>query len=285
MRRWSWFACSTLAVSSIVTLVAAADIEPYPTCTTKPTPSETRAAQGAFEAGSGSYEEADYPKAIMYWRDAYRRDCTAHMLLLNLANAYEKMGDKPGAIHALRTYIERVPDDKTRSSLERRIQNLEMQVSTGTETKQDAAAPAPTATETAPPPTATSAPTSDQPPPAKQSIAPWIVVGSGAALAIVGGLVYLGGSKKVGDSEDVCGGGRACPNTDEGRQAAEDGDSGRTQMVAGGVVGGIGVVAVAGGLVWHFAFDKPTSTTQATRPSLNPAFSTGYAGVQLGGKF
>src|SRR5688572_7462764 len=63
---------------------------PYPECTAEPTESDIAAAKGAFQAGQASFNEADYERAITYWEDAYRRDCTAHALLLNLARAYER---------------------------------------------------------------------------------------------------------------------------------------------------------------------------------------------------
>src|SRR4051794_28600216 len=34
---------------------------PFPSCTTSPTEADRKAAQGAFEAGRGSFNEADYP--------------------------------------------------------------------------------------------------------------------------------------------------------------------------------------------------------------------------------
>jgi hypothetical protein len=102
-----------------VTLVAAGDAsDPYPACTKQPSPADQEAAQGAFKAGFGSYQEGDYPKAILYWSDAYTRDCTAHALLLNLANAYERMGDKKATVQALEVYLERAKDLPNRPQLE-----------------------------------------------------------------------------------------------------------------------------------------------------------------------
>ncbi len=65
------------AVALVPTLAHAED-EPkgYPECIKAPTESETAAAKGAYQAGNASFDEADYPRAITYWEDAYRRDCT-----------------------------------------------------------------------------------------------------------------------------------------------------------------------------------------------------------------
>src|SRR5688572_29021694 len=57
----------------------------YPACASEPDAQSIQAARGAFEAGKAAFEEGDYDRAIMYWEDAYRRDCTAHAMLKNLA--------------------------------------------------------------------------------------------------------------------------------------------------------------------------------------------------------
>src|SRR6476660_4881766 len=105
----------------------AADTKPYPSCTTTPTEADRNAAKGAFAAGQGSFNEADYATAITYWRDAYRRDCTAHPLLLNLARAFELKGDRAEAITSLETYLQRKPDAPDADQIKRRIDNLKAQ--------------------------------------------------------------------------------------------------------------------------------------------------------------
>src|SRR5687767_8104820 len=111
----------------------------FPPCTTTATEADRKAAQGAFAAGQGSFNEADYPTAITYWRDAYRRDCSAHALLLNLARAYELKGDRTEAINALETYLQRKPDAGDADQIRRRIENLKTQIAAAE--KSAAAAP------------------------------------------------------------------------------------------------------------------------------------------------
>ncbi len=281
MRRWTWLMCGGLIVAPVAAVLAGDSMEPYPSCHEEPSPAQRQAAQGAFQAGSGSYQEGDYTKAIEYWRDAYRRDCTAHLLLLNLANAYERLGDRRAAVFALKTYLERQKDIQDRSILERRVQNLEEQIAAA----QAASAKAATAAAAS-----SSAPSSSSKPPpsppvetsrAGKSITPWIVVGAGGVITVVGALVYAGGNTKVKDAE------AACPNhqcTDPSVQAS--GNDGRTQMNVGGAMIGIGLVGVAGGLVWHYVLDKPSQSTAAsTSPLLQPALGPGYAGMSYGGSF
>jgi hypothetical protein len=55
----------------------------------------------------------------------------------------------------------------------------------------------------------------------------------------------------------------------------------RTETI-GGVVLGVGAAAIAGGLIWHFVFDKPkTQAAFEIRPDARP----GYAGLGVGGSF
>src|SRR5690606_6759565 len=84
--------------------------KPYPACDREPTAAEINGAKGAYGAGQASFNEADYGRAILYWEDAFRRDCTASKLLLNLARAYELSSKKDHAVLALETYLERRPE-------------------------------------------------------------------------------------------------------------------------------------------------------------------------------
>ena len=103
-------ASSVIAVAVLSAgLAHAEDVKQYAECAREATDTDVTAAKGAFQAGNASFEEADYPRAIVYWEDAYRRDCSAHGMLLNLARAYELNGNKPQAVVALRTYLQRVP--------------------------------------------------------------------------------------------------------------------------------------------------------------------------------
>ena len=103
---------------------ARADAELGP-CPGKPAPAAVKQARAAFAAGQNAFAEADYARAAQYWREAYRYDCTAHALLLNLSRAVELQGDRPAAARYLRAYLERNPGDPDRVQLERRIQMLE----------------------------------------------------------------------------------------------------------------------------------------------------------------
>lgn len=81
-------------------------------------------ARTHFEAGRSYFEEGAYDRARDEFQRAYdlsRRP----QLLLNLATTHERLGDYQRAIEAIREYLNRTPDDPSRATLERRIQNLE----------------------------------------------------------------------------------------------------------------------------------------------------------------
>jgi hypothetical protein len=273
----------------------------FPPCTTTATEADRKAAQGAFAAGQGSFNEADYPTAITYWRDAYRRDCSAHALLLNLARAYELKSDRSEAVNALETYLQRKPDAADADQIRRRIENLKSQIAAAE--KQAAPPPPlpPAAAAVAPP--AAPAPTAPAPaaaPPVpdtsdtkgSRSAMPLVVAGGGAVLGVVGGIVFAGGMSKVSEAEDVCPTHKCPPNVPPkaAADAIDKGNAGRQQQVIGGVVLGVGVAALGGGLLWYL-LSSPSSESPSKaaislrRTHATPAVAPGYAGISVGGSF
>jgi hypothetical protein len=282
----TWLAFGT---ALFVPVVAHAEDEPkpYPECTKAPTDSETAAAKGAYQAGNASFDEADYPRAITYWEDAYRRDCTANLLLKNLARAYELYGQKRQAVVALETYLVREPTSSDKDQIQRRIEVLKKQI-----TSEKVAAPAAgtqtPATTTAPPPPP---PVNPEPAPAdhagKRPILPLIVVGVGGAVFVGGVILYLVEAKDVKNFE------AQCPNHYCGTGAAavtlqNNANSARSKKIVGGVLTGVGAAAIAGGLVWYFLSPRSAGTTTAgslKRPHVDPTVTPGFAGVALSGAF
>ena len=256
----------------------------YPACTGTPTKADSDAAHGAYIAGKGSFDENDYARAVDYFKDAYRRDCTKHDLLNIIARAYELKGDRAEAVNALETYLKRVPPNEPgNEQIQRRIVNLKAQIA--------AAPPTPTPVVTAPVEQVPSTPTS--PPPANtppdrvtnertHSVGPWVLVGVGGAAAVAGAVLLIVGQGKISDSRQGCGvttDNCPSPPTSADRRSLQS--SGNTLSAVGGVVGGVGVAAVAGGLIWHFT----ESTGPETRARLRPDVRPGYAGLTVGAHF
>jgi hypothetical protein len=266
--------------------------KPYPTCDRSPTDADVSGAKGAFDAGQASFNEADYSRAIDMWEDAYRRDCTAHRLLLNLARAYELNNQKHRAVNALKTYLARNPGSTDESQIQRRIEKLDEQI------KAEAPVPTPTPPTTTPPtttlpPNAATAPpppeTTPPPPPesantGSRPLAPLFLAGGGGAVAIVGAILYFGAKSDVSNYEKQCPN-HVCAND----TVKSNANSAGTRVDVSGAVTIVGLAAIAGGLTWYFlSSPSQPSTALAPRPAragLTPAVAPGYGGVALTGEF
>jgi hypothetical protein len=255
----------------------AEEVKPYPPCAQQASDPDVSGAKAAFQAGTVSFNEADYPRAILYWEDAFRRDCSATSLLFNLARAYELNGQKRQALVALETYLEREPNSSERPQIVRRIEVLKKSIESEPP-PQASAAPA----ATAPPAQPTNAPSEPLPPPAKvqgRPILPLIVAGVGGAVFILGGLSWLSATGEVQDYEKQCENPeerKGCPAETVG--PAEDA---RKQQQAAGVVTLIGLPVMVGGLIWYFATPVPSSAST----TVTPAIGQNFVGLSVDGKF
>ena len=282
--------CLVFLFGTVVTVPAFAQqpsLTVYPACTGNPTKTDSDAAHGAYIAGKGSFDENDYARAVDYLKDAYRRDCTKHDLLNIIARAYELKGDRAEAVNALETYLKRVPPNEPgNEQIQRRIASLKSQIPAAPPTPVPIATPPvePVPTALPPPP-----PPPGNPPPDRvtsehgHTVGPWVMVGVGGAATVAGLVLLLVGQGKIADSKSMCPVkpltmARECPDTFNGSAAQS---SGNTLSAVGGVVGGLGLAAVAGGLIWHFT----ESTGPETRARLRPDVRPGYAGLTLGAHF
>jgi tetratricopeptide (TPR) repeat protein len=254
----------------------------YPDCDHQPSEGEISGAKGAFQAGQASFEEGDYPRAISYWEDAYRRDCTAHALLLNLARAYELNNQKHHAVVALQTYLSRNPSAPQRDLIARRIEGLNEKIA------REEQAPTPSSTATAPPPATTGGPAKPPPPGAKRPITPLIVAGAGGAVMLIGGLLYLKAQGDINKVQDQCGGSN-CPGQPD---LAKQGNDARSRRNLWGGVTFIGFAAAVGGTIWYFLTPpKPAESAKRTHhqklglPSVEPVVGNGFTGLTLSGAF
>ncbi|KYF68390.1 hypothetical protein BE11_30960 [Sorangium cellulosum] len=257
----------------------------YPECNRTATPADLEGAKGAHKAATQFYERADYDRAIQYWKDAYQLDCTAHGVLINIANAYEKKGDRAEAVTALETYLARTPDASDAQTFRDKIQNLKNSIRP---------APTPTASESAsapepPPPVPTasavpSRPVEVPPPQPPHGYAPWIATGAGVVSLLVGGILTSSGFAEISDAEE------SCPNrTNCEPDVADQGNQGRTQATVGGVLLGLGAAGIAGGLIWEFGFNQPRTPSGLLVPAaklrVTPVAGPGTAGIGVSGRF
>ncbi|HEY1956313.1 MAG TPA: hypothetical protein VGH28_11890 [Polyangiaceae bacterium] len=272
----------------------------YPGCPDPPpklSPAEVEAAHASYKVGVEAYNRGDYQKALDNFREAFRRDCSKVALLNFISRAYEGLGNKPEAIHALEVYLQRNPRAEDAEDIQTRIKNLKSQVgstSTATATVTATVTATATATETAAPTaTATVAPTATGEV-RTHGAAPWVVVGVGAAAAIAGGVMIAVGQGKLDDAHANCTVNVAdpshpnCPtlpginDIDQSNKQRTDWQSqGNVVRGVGIAVAAVGVAAIAGGIIWHFV--EPTGPK--TSASLVPVFAPGYAGLSMSGQF
>ncbi|MBK8258723.1 MAG: hypothetical protein IPK82_39455 [Polyangiaceae bacterium] len=255
----------------------------FPECTKPPLPEDTEAAKQSHLIATSRFNLGDWDKALEFWKQAYTLDCTAHGLLVNVANAYEKKGDKKNAIAALEAYLVRAKDAPDLVKVNDRI--IEMKKSMEPVPTATATATA-TATVSAAPTTTATAPTGPRP----YGSLPFIIAGAGAALAVAGVIMIPVGLGPYNTAAD------ACPGADCTDEVAAAGNSGRITWNAGAALLGIGLAAAGGGLVFHFVANQPKPAASAPGPKaptppakaqvrVTPVASDRYGGFIVSGQF
>lgn len=265
----------------------------YPECNRTATAADLEGAKGAHKAATQFYERADYDRAIQYWKDAYQLDCSAHGVLINIANAYEKKGDRAEAITALETYLARSPDAPDAQTIQDKIQNLRNSLRAPTTPTASASGsglpatpPVPTASATASADASARVPVVPPPPTEPpHGYAPWIVTGAAVVPLLAGAILTSSGVAAISEAEESCPTRKGCAPG-----VAEQGNDGRTQAAVGGVLLGLGAAGIAGGLIWQLAFNTPPSPAHdASSPGpvvrVTPAAGPGMTGVGLTGRF
>lgn len=277
----SWVIGLGAVVISVCASLQASGQVTFPACTREPTESDIDGAKGAHAAAKQYFEKADYDKAIQYWRDAYNFDCTKPRLLQNIANAYEKKGDVRAAIDVLKIYLDRDPGAQDAITVRQKIHNLENSLAAvpdgGPPPPPDADVPVVAdagvdAAVVTPPPDAGSSTT---------NLWPWGVAGGGLAVAIAGGVLLPLGLTGISDAEERCGGTRVCTDDD----ARKDGNLARTEATIGTIALGVGVLALAGGLVWQFVFTPQQPKAPASALKVTPTVGPRAGGLTLTGAF
>ncbi len=282
-------------------MAQADELTSYPPCTEEPSASDVDAAKGVFQAGRISFEEGDYDRTILYWEDAFRRDCTAVKLLLNVARAYELKGDLERAVLALRTYLQRDSEIQDRAAVEKRLVKLTSRLE---EERKEASAPK---EEEESKPNATVPPAkAAKPKPTEASRPLWPVVTTAAGVAglAVGATFAALGQKAVNNERDRIAlgvsdaSGRHCSR--KGRkwecpspelqqlltEALDDSDElkrSKTERTVGlAVVGGGAIITGIGAYFWYTLWKK-SDRPEAT--AVLPVVTSSYQGLSISGRF
>jgi len=248
----------------------------YPKCATQPTPEDVEAAKGSHKAAQQFYAKARYDRAIQAWTDAYSFDCTAHRLLINIGNAYEKLGQPQDAIAAFEVYIAR-SGDKAEPTILDKVENLKQQLANrpADSGQPDAGAPRDGDGNTG----------------IGIAAGPIILMGLGGAVSIAGIVVWGVGESRIAAVREECGSER---NGDKQLVCHHDptlldrGHDANT-MVYVGVGVTVGGLAMAGGAVaWHFF--APTGGQEAASADgfdfrIDPWLGPGIGGLGVSGSF
>ena len=273
----------------------------------KPTKQDTEFAKTLFGLGNTAFQTSNYSDAIKYWKDAYKRDCSAHLLLKNLGKAYEADAQYAAAVEVYKLYRARgAPKGEELDVIDAKIANLSKKIpatnptdtaptttaSTTTTTTSTETAPTSTTTATiAPTATTTStAPTTSKGGP---GIAPWIVTGAGGALVITGAILWISGNSKLSTAVDNYNSlkdtsGKGC--SEKGHSSSiqaqclslqDDGNSGKSTRTVGMILTGVGVAAAGAGIAWAILGSKGSSDSASLVITPGP----GVAGLGLSGAF
>jgi tetratricopeptide (TPR) repeat protein len=205
-------------------------------------------ARVVFEQGRDAYENGRFEEALLLFRRAHGLSANP-VLLYNVALAADRLRRDADALDAYEQYLAAVPDAPQRASVQARIEILRAAVASRERAEE-------------PPPAPLLAP---EPPPASGPGAlPWIVVGTGGAF-VAGGVILvvlaLGDVRSVEDAPA------------HSSWADYESAAGRAPVLStvGFVLGGIGLVALGGGLVWALGSSGETA----------PRASLGLDGARL----
>ena len=248
----------------------------YPECSHTPSDSDVEAAKGLHKAAEQYYAKARYDRAIQSWLEAYGFDCRAHGLLINIGNAYEKLGETKKAIEAFETYLARTGDSAD-PTVRDKVANLKELV------QREPQPPSPPSPDPVPvpKPRPNPKPNGDRSADDGPGPYPWVVVGIGGAVAIGGGVLLGLGIHNENLAAEECPDRKDCDDPD----AARLGNQGIAMQRAGAVMLGVGGAAILGGILW-FVLDS-SSSESAKENAIRPVFgvSPQFSGVTLSGAF
>jgi tetratricopeptide (TPR) repeat protein len=221
-------------------------------------------ARKHFDAGESYFKTSDYEGSLREFRTAYALS-KRPLILLNLANVYERMSKLPEAVEMLKQYLDEDKNTKERATIELRIQNLQKRIDEAARSATEAGgsqpqSPAPSAAPPAPAPAASA---SAAPPPNRLPAYISLGVGGAAAIgAIVTGIVANG---KYNDAD------AGCAKTPQGCSDSEVAPI-KSMALASTILTGVAVLGVGAG-AYFLLTAKPKSTQAAS--ALVPAVSAG----------
>lgn len=276
-----WAAAATVGLASSLATSASSAADPAsdsqaPT----PPPGEVRLASAdervvqLNEEGSELYAAGDYRRAAERFLQAYAVDQDPN-LLFNVASCYEGLGDLDAAIEKYRAFLaDPAADAEGRPRAERAIERLHAELA---ERRAPKPAPAPTPVVPTPPVAVPEEPIREP------AWLPWVGLGGGAALTVLGASVYALGAA---DHADVTG---APGYDDAGRVTTMTRAEADDLVRSGNAKKAVGVASVSAGgalaaayLIWWLS--DPLGQPEA-EPKVDVTVSRSAARVTLESNF
>ena len=197
-------------------------------------------AHALFSAGEVAYGDGRYAAALNYFRQAYEMSGRA-LLLYNIGSAAEHLRRDGEALDAFERYLAETPEDApNRAAVAARVEILRTELAEGA---AGVVTPAPTAS-TAPAPSAQESP----------DLAPWITLGVGGALVIVGAVLLGVGYADAATFQS------AAPGSMWSSVASAH-DQAPILEGTGFALLGVGVAAAVAGLVWALTASHGSSVS------------------------
>jgi tetratricopeptide (TPR) repeat protein len=245
-------------------------------------------AEAHYEKGMKAYTLGHFPEAIEEFERAYDLR-TEPIFLYNIAQSHRQNNNLQRAIFFYRRYLEAEPDAKNRPEIEKRIREMEAQLSDEKERVGTPMATGPAATPVsvsapiAPPPMVASAPAASVIAPRPEQPAPLPKENPGRGLRIAGlttagvGVVGVGLGVAFGLHANTLHNQAYSPRWDAAKL-----DSSKTYRTMEWVSFSIGGAAiVAGGLLYYFGWSAGAEAPVALAPMVAP----GTGGAVLCGRF
>jgi tetratricopeptide (TPR) repeat protein len=253
--------------------------------------SDDERARLHFQAGRSYFEQGRYEDSLREWQESYRLS-NRQILLVNIANAQERLLQFDDAIQSLQRYLEIGGAEATenRATIESRIESMRAMSRRVQGSATPPTQPTPPTTETTTvtqtPPTETATvetpteqppteqPPAEQPQPRRRLLWTWVALaatGAFGAVAIGTGAVALG---HASDLEEQCPD-HQCPNTSTLQDTR---DSGYSLALTTDIFIGLTAAAAIGMVV---AVILELRARRASSTSLLPAVGPGQASLLL----
>lgn len=247
-----------------------------------------------YDAGVSFYEAGRYEAAIEAFQEAYELS-QRHALLLNIASAYERLGDLPSTIEVLERYLPYVEPDK-KIALTKRLESLkERQREQEAKAKADLAkakSPVTTVQNVKPDPERndTGSPQVEPPSEPKESegagVLAWttligggLLIGGGTTLVLLGESQHKELQRKLDNSE------LNPRNADDLEVINSENDAGHNKKLAGYVLLGLGGAAAITGIVLFATSSSDETGTTKSEVSVGVIPGLGGGVLTIQGEF